>query len=192
MASERRDFDTTRNDPDRNPDPITGAPGAHPIGTGVGAAGGGAAGAAIGAAVSGPAFPVGAAIGAVVGAIAGGLAGKGAAEAVNPTSEDEYWREAHRSRPYYEPSFSYRWDLVERWLPEQVAEGRRLSRAAAADRLLLSYLRGAVFARRGSLGRLFALSADEVAASLARLARAGAIEPDAEVAGWPGQWVVAR
>jgi hypothetical protein len=92
----------------------------------------------------------------------------------------------------YEPSFSYRWDLVERWLPEQVAEGRRLSRAAAADRLLLRYLRGAVFARRGSLARLFALSAEEVTAALARLARAGALEPDLEVAGWPGQWVVAR
>src|SRR5262245_11264621 len=28
----------------------------------------------------------------------------------------------------YEPSFSYRWDLLERWLPEQAAEGRQLSR----------------------------------------------------------------
>ena len=32
---------------DANRDPITGAPGAHPVGTGVGATGGGAAGAAI-------------------------------------------------------------------------------------------------------------------------------------------------
>ncbi|HET7875680.1 MAG TPA: hypothetical protein VFN71_09150, partial [Methylomirabilota bacterium] len=31
----------------------------------------------------------------------------------------------------YEPSFSYRWDLLERWLPEAVAEGRRMNRAAA-------------------------------------------------------------
>ena len=30
----------------------------------------------------------------------------------------------------YEPSFSYRWDLVERWLPDAVREGRRLGRAA--------------------------------------------------------------
>jgi hypothetical protein len=107
MALERRDNDALKSDPDRNPDPITGAPGSHPIGTGVGAAGGGAAGAAIGAAVSGPAFPVGAAVGAVVGAIAGGLAGKGAAEAVNPTAEDEYWRTNHASRPYYESSYTY-------------------------------------------------------------------------------------
>ena len=91
----------------------------------------------------------------------------------------------------YEPSFSYRWDLVERWLPEQVIEGRRLSRAAAADRLLLRYLRGAAFARRAALARLFSLPPAEVDASLARLARAGALEPDANVAGWPGQWVLA-
>src|SRR5258705_8003526 len=80
---------------DSNPDPITGAPGAHPIGTGVGAAGAGAAGAAIGA-VAGP---VGAAVGAVVGAVAGGLAGKGVAEAVNPTEEDAYWRGQQAPRP---------------------------------------------------------------------------------------------
>src|SRR5688572_26056720 len=75
--------DRLKNEPDANRDPITGTPGAHPVGTGVGAAGGGAAGAAIGMAAG----PVGAAVGATVGAIAGGLAGKGAAEAVNPTVE---------------------------------------------------------------------------------------------------------
>jgi len=92
---------------DRNPDPITGAPGSHPVGTGVGAAGGGAAGAAIGAAVTGPAAPVGAVVGAVIGAVAGGLAGKGAAEAVNPTAEDEYWRSNYSNRPYHEANYSY-------------------------------------------------------------------------------------
>ncbi len=35
-------------DKDLNLDPITGAPGAHPVGTGVGAAAGGATGAAVG------------------------------------------------------------------------------------------------------------------------------------------------
>jgi hypothetical protein len=92
----------------------------------------------------------------------------------------------------YEPSFSYRWDLVERWLPEHAAEGRRLARAAAVERLLQRYLRGAVFARPRALARLFSLSADEVDMALARLARAGAVEADAAVAGWPGRWIVAR
>jgi hypothetical protein len=36
----------SEREPDRNPDPITGAPGAHPVGTGVVAVAGGAAGAA--------------------------------------------------------------------------------------------------------------------------------------------------
>src|SRR5215204_5808088 len=104
MASERKhNVNDPDLNPDRNPDPITGAPGSHPVGTGIGAAGGGAAGAAIGAAVSGPAAPAGA----VVGAVAGGLAGKGAAEAVNPTAEDEYWRTNYTSRPYYENSYTY-------------------------------------------------------------------------------------
>jgi uncharacterized protein (TIGR02271 family) len=88
---------------DENPDPISGAPGSHPIGTGVGAAGGGAAGAAIGAAGG----PVGSAIGLVTGAVAGGLAGKGVAEAVNPTEEEAYWREHHARQPYSRPDRSY-------------------------------------------------------------------------------------
>lgn len=115
MATEH---DRREEAPDSNPDAITGSPGSHPIGTGVGAAGGGAAGAAIGAAVTGPAAPVGAVVGAVVGGVAGGLAGKGAAEAVNPTAEDAYWRENYRTRPYvesgrtyeeYRPAYEYGW-----------------------------------------------------------------------------------
>ena len=102
MADERRDIDNDLNRidaPDRNPDPITKAPGSHPIGTGVGAAAAGAAGAAIGSVVPGA--------GAVVGAVAGGLAGKGVAEAINPTEEDEYWSNEYRNRPYYRPGSDY-------------------------------------------------------------------------------------
>ncbi|HWL93033.1 MAG TPA: glycine zipper domain-containing protein [Phycisphaerae bacterium] len=88
---------------DANRDPITGAPGAHPVGTGVGAAGGAAAGAAIGS-VGGP---VGAAIGGVVGAVAGGLAGKGVAEQIDPTVEDAYWRDNYATRPYADKNVSY-------------------------------------------------------------------------------------
>src|SRR5438093_10064994 len=65
---------------DTNPDPISGAAGAHPVGTSIGAASGAAAGATIGS-VAGP---IGAAVGTIVGAVAGGLARKGAAEAVHP------------------------------------------------------------------------------------------------------------
>src|SRR5262249_27237955 len=82
---------------ENNHDPITGAPGAHPLATGVGAAGVGTAGAAVGAALGGP---VGAVVGAIVGAVSGGLGGKAVGEAVDPTAEEAYWREAHGSQPY--------------------------------------------------------------------------------------------
>jgi hypothetical protein len=110
------DHDKRKQDqPDANRDPLSGAPGAHPIGTGLGAAGGAAAGAAIGAAGG----PVGAVVGGAIGAVAGGLAGKGAAEAVNPTVEDAYWRDQYASRPYvekgvgydqYAPAYRYGWE----------------------------------------------------------------------------------
>ena len=95
---------TTANVPDANRDPISGAPGAHPVGTGVGAASAGAAGAVAGGIIGGP---VGAAVGAAIGGIAGGLAGKAVAESVNPTVEEEFWRENYASRPYYQPGSSY-------------------------------------------------------------------------------------
>ena len=103
MKDDNRTTDKNRN-PDANRDPITGSPGAHPVGTGVGATGGGAAGAAIGAAVGGP---VGAAIGLAAGAVAGGLAGKGAAEAVNPTAEDAYWRENYSRQTWHDRNYTY-------------------------------------------------------------------------------------
>ena len=79
----------------------------------------------------------------------------------------------------YEPTFSYRWDLLERWLPEAVDAGRRLSRPAAVDRLLDRYLGGAVHSTAPRLARLFALPAREVAASLARLEARGRVAVEA-------------
>jgi|SRR5687768_18210587 hypothetical protein len=89
---------------DANRDPITGEPGAHPVGTGIGAAAGGMA---AGAAVGSVAGPVGTAAGAAVGAVVGGLAGKAAAEAIDPTAEDAYWRKNYTGEPYYEAGSSY-------------------------------------------------------------------------------------
>jgi phage tail tape-measure protein len=94
---------------------MTGAPGAHPVGTGAGAAAGGVAGAALGS----MAGPVGTVAGAVVGAVAGGFAGKAAGEAVNPTEQDGYWRQNFASRPYAKnfqsyddvaPAYRYGWE----------------------------------------------------------------------------------
>jgi hypothetical protein len=116
LTGTRRDADV-----DANRDPITGAPGSHPVGTGVGAvAGGVAAGAAMGT-VAGP---VGTAIGAVVGAVVGGLAGKAVAEQIDPTVEEAYWRENYQSRPYvgsdasfddYGPAYGMGYSSLERY-----------------------------------------------------------------------------
>ena len=87
-----------------NRDPLSGEPGAHPVGVGVGAAAGGmAAGAAIGT-VAGP---LGTAVGAAVGAIVGGLAGKGIAESIDPTVEQAWWRDNYASRDYVAPGASF-------------------------------------------------------------------------------------
>ncbi len=107
-----------------NLDPITGAPGAHPIGTGVGAVAGAAA---AGAAVGTVAGPIGTLVGAATGAVVGGLAGKGVAEAIDPTLEDAYWRENYSERPYvaqgstyddYGPAYGFGVDAVSRY-PER-------------------------------------------------------------------------
>jgi phage tail tape-measure protein len=76
---------------DRNPDPITNAPGSHPVETGVGAAD---------AAVGSVAGPIGTAVGAAAGAVAGGYAGKAVGETIDPTTEDHWLRDNYRSRPY--------------------------------------------------------------------------------------------
>ena len=68
-----------------HPDPITGEPGAHPVGVGVGALGAGVAGAAIGS-IGGP---VGILIGAAIGAVAGGLAGKEVASTEEKPLEED-------------------------------------------------------------------------------------------------------
>lgn len=103
-------------DAEANRDPISGEPGAHPVGTGAGAAGGATAGAALGVAFGGP---VGFAIGGAMGALIGGLAGKGAAEGVSPTDENTYWHDNFKSRSYvkpdtayevYHPAYQYGWE----------------------------------------------------------------------------------
>lgn len=100
----RVDDDRTPRDRDSNPDPVTGEPGSHPVGTGVGAAAVGTAATAFGAAVGGP---VGAAVGAVAGSVIGGLAGKGIAEKIDPTVEDNYWRQNYATRPYATSNRTY-------------------------------------------------------------------------------------
>jgi|SRR5690554_4972118 len=87
--------DTT---PDANRDPISGAPGSHPVGV----AAGGTAGAIAGAAVGSLFGPIGTLVGGGIGAVGGAAGGKSLAERVDPTAEVEYWREDATQREYYQ------------------------------------------------------------------------------------------
>ena len=87
-----------------NLDPISGTPGAHPVGTGVGAL---LAGAATGAVTGTVAGPVGTLVGAAIGAVVGGLAGKGVAEVIQPTSDETFWSEHYSTRPYVQRGASF-------------------------------------------------------------------------------------
>jgi hypothetical protein len=88
----------------RNADPISNAPGAHPIETGIGAA---VVGAVAGAGAGLAAGPVGTALGAAIGAVAGGYAGKSVGEYIDPTTEDRWLRDNFTSRPYVEPGVPF-------------------------------------------------------------------------------------
>src|SRR6266545_4664196 len=89
----------------------------------------------------------------------------------------------------YEPTFSYRWDLLEAWLPETVAAGRRLSRERALEHLVARYARAAVFTRERLLQRLFGCPAADVTRAVGRLVERGALV-ERGVDGWPGRWLV--
>lgn len=99
---------TINENRDMNRDPITGAPGSHPVGTGVGATGGALAGGAIGALFG----PIGMLVGGTIGAIGGAAAGHGIAERVDPTGETEYWRHNYTTRPYYSAEYDYDTDYA--------------------------------------------------------------------------------
>jgi len=90
----------------------------------------------------------------------------------------------------YEPTFSYRWDLLEAWLPDAVAAGRRLVRARAIEQLLERFVAGAVFTNERILARLFRLAPGEVAAAVDRLVRRRALMVHDRIPGWPGRWLV--
>lgn len=88
---------TEKTSNDQNRDPLTGAPGSHPVGVGVGGVAGGAAAGALAGTFFGP---IGTLVGAAVGVVAGAAAGKGVAERIDPTGENAYWREEYPNRPY--------------------------------------------------------------------------------------------
>lgn len=93
----------TVEDRDMNRDPISKAPGAHPVGVGVGGVGGAAVGAGVGALFG----PIGMLVGGAIGTLAGAAAGKGVAEGIDPTGEADYWRTEYQNRPYANSQYTY-------------------------------------------------------------------------------------
>jgi hypothetical protein len=127
-----------------NQDPITGAPGSHPLGVGLGAAlGGAAAGAAAGTVTAGP---IGTLFGAAVGAVAGGLVGKGIAEHYDPTIVENHWFERYASESYYTDGMNY-----EDYAPAyQLAAARRVQLGEADFDVVRSQLADEYQQVRGS------------------------------------------
>lgn len=93
-------------------EPNPGKRGEHTVGGAVGAAVGAATaavivGAAEGAAVGTVAGLPGMLAGVGIGGVLGALAGKEAAQLINPTTEDDYWRENYKHRAYFDSLTSY-------------------------------------------------------------------------------------
>lgn len=103
-----------------NADAISGEHGAHPLGVAAGAA----AGAVAGAVMGGVGGPVGVVAGAAAGGLAGAIAGKGLGEVLNPSLEDEYWKEnfvtrtyyiAKTTYDYYQPAYRLGWESIAKY-----------------------------------------------------------------------------
>ncbi len=90
----------------------------------------------------------------------------------------------------YEPTFSYRWDLLEAWLPAVVAEGRRLSRPDALLRLFDRYTEAAVLTSERLLSGLFGVVPAETRAVVQRLVRRGRLIGPRSLEGLSGAWLV--
>jgi tRNA uridine 5-carbamoylmethylation protein Kti12 len=92
----------------------------------------------------------------------------------------------------YEPSFSYRWDLPDYWLEEQVLVARKLDRAEAVYRLVRKHIEVVHYSRADLIASLLTLPISEVAAGLDRVISERYATPDQTVRGLPGRWIIRR
>jgi hypothetical protein len=90
----------------------------------------------------------------------------------------------------YEPTFSYRWDLLDAWLPEPVAESRAITRERAVEAILARYARTAIFTTPPLMARLFSLERREVDRAVESLVRRGALLADYQIDGRPGRFLL--
>ena len=90
----------------------------------------------------------------------------------------------------YEPSFSYRWDVLDHWLEEAVKAAEKLDRAEAVYRLVRTHIEAAHYSRVDLIAGLLNLPAVEVTAGLDRLISEHRAVPDQPVSGLPGRWII--
>lgn len=90
----------------------------------------------------------------------------------------------------YEPSFSYRWDLLDHWLEEGVAAAQKLDRAEAVYCLVRTHIEAVHYSRVDLIARLLNLPGPEVMAGIDRLILEGRAVSDQSVRGLPGRWIV--
>jgi hypothetical protein len=91
----------------------------------------------------------------------------------------------------YDPSFAYRWDFLDEWMPDEVEKARNIPREEAAYGILDRYLRAALYTTERLAASLFGLPQDLVAGAVKRLVAQGRILPDQVIDGLPGRWHVA-
>ena len=90
----------------------------------------------------------------------------------------------------YEPSFSYRWGLLDDWLPKQVRMGEAFSRDDAVVRVVSGYLKNVIASQERNMARLFDLSVGDVEGALVRLADERLITRGVPIQDLPGRWVL--
>ncbi len=92
----------------------------------------------------------------------------------------------------YDPSFSYRWDLLDDWMPDAVRKARDISREDAAYGILGRYLQVAFYTTPRIAAGLFSLPQDLATAAADRLVQEGRAAAEQRIIGLPGVWLVAR
>lgn len=92
----------------------------------------------------------------------------------------------------YEPYFSYRWDLLDNWLPDQVKAGEKVSSQEAIFTIVEQYVRTVLYSQEGMIARLFDLPLASVGAALEEMEGRGVLMRRQRIRGLPGTWVLWR
>ena len=92
----------------------------------------------------------------------------------------------------YEPFFSYRWDLLDNWLPDQVKAGGGMSSHEAIFTIVTQYWKTVLYSQEGMIARLLDLPVAAVEAVLEDLEGKGALVRRQRIRGLPGTWTLWR